>query len=107
MTDFCTFSRRLKIKIYFQDIVKTTGSQTNKIPDKLQAKSYLDPKVSSTKLESFQQIVTSVVLEKWDTLSKCRHQNFTKEERLAVHQLKQNETIMIKKTNKGGTTDNK
>lgn len=104
MTDFQRFSRKLRLKLLLADKQKhVTKKDTIEINPKLQTVSSFDPIISNSRLESFQQVVINEVLDKWDSVKPPKN-NLKKPERIAIREIKQDKSLIVKKADKGGAT---
>lgn len=103
ITDLHKLIRKMKLKIFFSDKKTHTSVNRENVPAKLQKKSNFDPIINNVLLDSFKLCVTNEVLEKWETVKKPKP-NLTHKQNLALKELKQNTSIVLKKADKGGAT---
>lgn len=100
--DFNKLCRKIRSKIFFAE----KGYQRKPTPQssmKLKTTSTFDPPINNNTVETFKQLVTQEVTKKWNALSESKQKsNVTRKEKIALQQLREDESIILKKADKGG-----
>lgn len=91
------------MRMYFSD-KDQRRKEENPVLTKLKANSTFDPPISNSMLDVFQQLVTDNVTKNWDKHSKHHtgKSNISHKQKQAMTQLKEDNTVTIKKADKGG-----
>lgn len=101
--DFNKLCRKIRAKIFFSD-KEYQQKTTPHVLAKLKARSTFDPPIKNSTVETFQQLVTQEVTKKWEALSRSAQQqnNISRKERIALKVLQADESLTLKKADKGG-----
>lgn len=103
--DFHKFCRKLRMKVFFAENKLGKKPEQQTLPSKLKPKSTFDPEIKCNTLETFSQIVLQQVTKQWDNKEyKKTKMNITRREQAALKEIKEDNSLIAKKADKGGAT---